>query len=345
MQALFLVGEQRSGSNLLRLMISNTREVAAPHPPHILQRIDPLVPVHQELPANQFEQMIEIVCQLVEKNPVPWLNTKLDRKEVRRRCRKNHVIAIYGAVMDIYAESNNASKWMCKSMQNIRWAHHLDEYFQTNKYIYLHRDPRDVALSFSKAVIGEKHPYFSAQQWKYLQRLCLDARARLSTDRFFTISYDQLINDTESTLRNLCGYLQIEFKKDMMHFYDSEEARNTAASSSLWENVTKPIMHHNSNKFLRELPQEYIRIVESIAGEEMDELGYKRMFVAKGEELSFTPKQIEEFRRENERKKLEQLKRTDPEDLKKRKLQDAVIEKLSSLVKSWSLEHQTERIV
>lgn len=340
MQALFLVGEQRSGSNLLRLMISNSHEIAAPHPPHILQRINPVVPIHQILTDQQFEQMVEIVCLLVEKNPVPWLNTVLHRDNVIRRCREKHVIAIYGAVMDIYAESNGAHKWMCKSMQNIRWAEHLNDYFKTNKYIFLHRDARDVALSFSKAVIGEKHPYYNGKQWSELQRLCLNARAGLPTDRFFTISYVELINETESTLRNLCGFLHIEFKPEMMQFYESEEARNTAASSSLWENVTKPIMHHNSNKFLKELSQEQVRIVESVAGRELDDLGYQRVFVQQGQEIPFTQKQIDEFKRENDRLKKEQSAKTDPEDARKRKIQESVLDELKEIVKQWEMKEE-----
>lgn len=318
-------------------MISNSHEIAAPHPPHILQRIDPVVPISQILTDTQFDQMVEIVCRLVEKNPVPWLNTILDRGEVKSRCREKHVIAIYGAVMDIYAESNGARKWMCKSMQNIRWANPLNDYFKTNKYIFLHRDARDVALSFSKAVIGEKHVYFCARQWSELQRLCLDARAKLPTDRFFTISYVELINETESTLRNLCGFLHVEFKPEMMRFYDSEEARNTAASSSLWENVTKPIMHHNSNKFLKELTQDDVRIIESVAGKEMDELGYQRVFVEKGEEIQYTAKEIEGFARENDRLKKEQSAKTDPEDARKRKIQEAVLIEMKDIVKEWNV--------
>lgn len=335
MQALFLVGEQRSGSNLLRLMISNTHEVAAPHPPHILQRIDPIVPVAQILDDKKFDQLVEIVCQMIEKNPVPWLNTTLDRGDVKKRCSEKHVIAIYGAVMDIYAESNQSQKWMCKSMQNIRWASGLNDYFKTNKYIFLHRDARDVALSFSKAVIGEKHVYFIAKQWCDLQRLCLDARAKLPTDRYFTISYNQLTNETESTLRNLCGFLSTEFKPEMMSFYNSEEAKNTAASSSLWENVTKPIMHQNSNKFLKELTQDQVRIVESVAGKELDELGYQRVYVAKGEEIIYSQKQIEEFTRDNDRMKKEQSEKTDPEDARKRKIQEGVLTELKEIVKNW----------
>lgn len=338
MQALFLVGEQRSGSNLLRLMISNSHEIAAPHPPHILQRIDPIIPVHKLLDDDKFNHMVEIVCRLVETNPVLWLNTTLNRDEVKRRCREKHVIAIYGAVMDIYGESNGARAWLCKSMQNIRWADQLNHYFGNNKYIYLHRDGRDVALSFSKAVIGEKHVYCIAKQWAELQRLCLDARANLPTDRYFTVSYTELTEETESTLRNMCAFLGIEFMPEMMEFYDSQEAKNTAVASSLWENVTKPIMHHNYNKFLKEMPEEQIRIFESVAGNELDELGYERFFVKKGEEMQFTAEQIAEFNTENDRLKKEQSKKTDPEDMENRKRQEQVLIDLKQMAKDWSKE-------
>ena len=41
MRPICIIGEQRSGSNFLRLMLSQAG-VAAPHPPHILKRMLPL---------------------------------------------------------------------------------------------------------------------------------------------------------------------------------------------------------------------------------------------------------------------------------------------------------------
>ena len=42
MKAVFIVGEQRSGSNLLRLMLAQAG-IAASHPAHLLTRMMPLV--------------------------------------------------------------------------------------------------------------------------------------------------------------------------------------------------------------------------------------------------------------------------------------------------------------
>ena len=53
MQAIFMVGEQRSGSNLLRLILNESSNIAAPHPPHILQRMMPLLPAYGNLNNNK----------------------------------------------------------------------------------------------------------------------------------------------------------------------------------------------------------------------------------------------------------------------------------------------------
>ena len=50
---IFMIGTQRSGSNLLRLMLNELPRIAAPHPPHILQRLMPLVPNYGDLEQRE----------------------------------------------------------------------------------------------------------------------------------------------------------------------------------------------------------------------------------------------------------------------------------------------------
>jgi hypothetical protein len=40
------IGTQRSGSNLLRVMLNQLPEISAPHPPHILKTFFPLLPLY-----------------------------------------------------------------------------------------------------------------------------------------------------------------------------------------------------------------------------------------------------------------------------------------------------------
>ncbi len=331
MQAIFMVGEQRSGSNLLRLILNESSSVAAPHPPHILQRMMPLLSVYGDLNnSNSFKKLIDDVCRLVELNPVPWDKIKLNRKEIFKRCNENSLIAVYGAIMDLYAEAHGAKAWMCKSMQNIHWADEINQYFNNPKYVYLYRDPRDVTLSFTKAVIGEKHPYFIAKQWNELQELCISQIN--GTESMFPISYEDLLENPEKIVKELCHFLEIEFSKNMLDFHTSKEAERSAKSSSLWENLSQPIKSNNSKKFMNELTTQEIEIIESITGDVMDTLGYERAVINKGNELAFSSDDIERFTEENSKAKIQKSSQVDPNDLKRRKIQAGFINQIAEMV-------------
>lgn len=332
MQSIFMVGEQRSGSNLLRLILNESSNIAAPHPPHILQRMMPLLPIYGDLNNNKaFTKLIDDTCRLVELNPVPWDKVKLNRKEVLKRCSERSLVAVYGVIMDIYAEANNATAWMCKSMQNIQYAEEINHHFDAPKYIYLYRDPRDVTLSFTKAVIGDKHPYFIAKQWNKLQELCIEQMTKSGSGTVFPISYEKLLDNPEEIVKQLCEFLNIEFSPNMLDFHTSKEAERSAKSSSLWENLSQPIKSNNSRKFLNELTTEEIQIIESICGDVMDILGYERTQILKGKELEFTENDIDSFKQQNEAAISKNTSSIDPEDLKRRKLQTGFINKISQL--------------
>jgi len=103
------------------------------------------------------------------------------------------------------------------------------------------------------------------------------------------------------------------------------EAKKAATASNLWENVTKPIMKNNSRKFLAQTSEEDLRIFESVAGTSLDELGYDRVLVQKGEEVQFSADQIAAFDAENARLKKLAWETLDEDDRKRRAEQQAVL--------------------
>lgn len=329
MKRFLMVGEQRSGSNLLRVMINQSGAIAAPHPPHILQRMTPLLPFYGDLADDtRFAALVDDVCRLVEANPVAWEGVeRFDRGQVAERCRERSLVAVFSAVMDLHAEANDRQGWLNKSMQDIRWAEAIDAYHDDARYLYLHRDGRDVALSFTKAVVGDKHLYHIARQWAELQRLCLAERERVG-GRMFTLGYERLIADPEPILRELCDFLEVPFRVEMLDFHRSGEASRTADSSSLWGNLNRSLMSDNANKFLREFDEQQVRMIENVAGDALDALGYERVFVRPGEEQRYGDEEIAKFDRLNEAMKARIHAKTDPQDAERRRRQQAVIESI-----------------
>jgi hypothetical protein len=325
-QPIFMIGTQRSGSNLLRLMLNQLSEIASPHPPHILERLSPLLKYYGDLYLNgSFHLLAEDVCQLVELNPVAWEGVRLDVDDVLSRCRENSLVALHGAVYDVCAESWNAQTWCCKSLANINYVEEIERYFDDPRYIFLYRDGRDVALSFQKAVVGEKHIYHIAKGWAKTQERALTLLDQIGNDRLIMVSYEELTTKSETTMRRLCEFLNVEYSNRMLEFHASDEARRAAVSSTLWNKVTQPVMQNNSKKFLRESSESEIRIFESIAGHVLDRLGYERVHVAQGEELTFSEQEIIQFSYENERIKKLLREQVNEDDRSRRERQENLL--------------------
>ncbi len=323
---IFMIGTQRSGSNLLRLMLNELPRIAAPHPPHILQRLMPLVANYGDLEKREnFAQLVDDVCRLVELNPVPWEGVTLNRLDIQLRCRRHTLMAVYRAVYDVMAKAWEARSWCCKSLANIQYLPQIEEHFRSPRYIYLYRDGRDVACSFRKAVVGEKHFYHIAKEWAAAQRLALEMRERIGSSRFIGISYESLTREPELTMRLLCKFLGVRFSPSMLEFYKSDEAKRAAESSELWGNVAKPIMADNTRKFLRDASQDDIRIFETVAGDVLSALNYERMYVPQGAKAVFSREEIRRFDAENLRLKEEVLQRASAEDLKRRDRQSGLM--------------------
>ncbi len=329
MMPIFMIGTQRSGSNLLRLMLNQLPEIAAPHPPHILQRMTPLMPGYGDLSSDKnFTRLIEDVCCLVELNPVPWHGVVLDRAALLRRCRERSLMAVYEAAYDVCAGVKGAKTWCCKSLANINYVSQIEAYFGEPRYIYLYRDGRDVALSFQKAIVGEKHIYSIAKEWRATQELALMIECQIDPSRFLRVSYEDLTGKPRRTAESICNFLGAPCRESMMEFHRSDEAKRAASSSELWVNVVHPVIGNNTSKFLREVSEQDIRIFESVAGSVLDRLGYDRVYVKKGEEMVLTQDEITLFEALNKKMKEKMHRAANPADIARRDQQMALIQRI-----------------
>ena len=328
-----MIGTQRSGSNLLRVMMKELGNISAPHPPHILERFVPLLPAFGDLsiPEN-FYKLVEYVCQLVECNPVSWTEDgfTLSGEEIVQRCEESSLAEVFRVIYDMLAEHERAAMWMCKSMANIHYTDLLEERIKPF-YIHLYRDGRDVALSFKKAIVGEKHIYALASQWKQEQDLSLSLFRMLGTGRVLQIKYEELLAAPQREMKRICSALGLTYTDKVMDYYKSGESKKTAQSGKMWENVEKPVISDNYNKFRKELSEEDILLFERVAGDTLVALGYSLCFPGQAQQR-FTKDELDFYKSENKRMKQESLLRQSPEDIAKRKRQDELLRKIKSMM-------------
>lgn len=320
-----IIGTQRSGSNLLRLMINELDGVVAPHPPHILKTFMPMMNQYGDLGVEEnFQQLVDDVCRLVETNPVVWEHVKLDRELIQKGAVARNLIEVFRIVYEQMALANGASHWCCKSMANVKFADQLEDNGLRPLYIRLVRDGRDVAASFKKVAVGEKHIYHLAKYWQELQKKSEDLVNRVGLERAITVRYEDLIDRPEEVMSMVCSFLGLPYSNQVFNYFQSEESRHTAASGFMWANVTQPILKNNTQKYKTVLTEKEVEIFESIAGEMLEKNAYQ---ISRHEPLIFTPEKIKKFDMENENLKRSTLQQEHLQmDLQKRASQEALIE-------------------
>lgn len=306
-------------------MLNQLPEISAPHPPHILKTFIPLLPGYGDLskPEN-LERLTQDACTWVNINPVSWEPYVADPVVVAGQRKTDDLLGSFVAISEGKARSEGAEIWCCKSMETVAYVHELEQAGLKPLYIHLFRDGRDVALSFMKAVVGPKHMYALAKKWEIEQRLAVQLSKEMPQDRFFSLKYEDLIDHPEAELKRLCAAIGVPFREEMLSYFQSGESERTARAGRMWENLSKPVMSANKEKFLRELTQEQLEVFEQVAGDMLTELGYRRVTSAAGHK-PFTAEQLDHFSRENKRLMELALLQADPEDLRRRKPQEDLL--------------------
>ena len=311
------IGTQRSGSNLLRLMLNQHEEISAPHPPHILQTFMPILPRYGDLSLRRNRyQLVDDVCNWVECNPVKWTNVIFDRDEIV--AATSSLLEIFVHLYQLKREADQASIWCCKSTFNIDYTTFLEQRIKPF-YIYLYRDGRDVATSFQKAYVGPKHVYHIAQKWHQEQMKVYLFLKTLEATRFISVSYEALTSEPKYTLTAICEKLGVDFDQNMLDYFTSQESVETSQSGKMWANVAKPIIANNTQKYLQLLTAQEIQIFEGIAADSLNNFGYKVHTAI--EQVTWTEDDILAFDQINNQKMEETIRNSSVIEQSKRQCQ------------------------
>lgn len=290
----FIVGTERSGSNLLRLLLNELSEIAVPHPPHLMRDLGPVVHRYGDLRVDKnFRRLIRDAIKLVDLHFAPW-PIRPSADQIFKRASKRTLYSIYAEIYEQYRASAGKERWGCKSTFMINHVGEILRHHRKPQFIHLVRDPRDVAVSARSSVFCHYHPYYVSQLWTREQKLALEWASKLDSSTWFTLRYEDLIARPTVELRRLCKFLGARYSASMLRFFEKPTARQLAGLSRSWQNVGQPVLKRNAGKYMGELSVREIALIESVAGNVMAEFGYKTQ--TESEEHLRDPSTLQEFR-------------------------------------------------
>jgi len=272
---IYIIGTERSGSNLLRVILNVHSRIDIPHPPHIMRYFHPLAPGYDDLtdPAS-LGHLTDDVMRLIDTHIYPW-DVEIDRERVVAEARPKTLLGVFAAIQEQHLEASGKARWGCKSTFMV---HHVDDALERDpgaRFIWLVRDPRDVAVSSRKSVFSPFHPMHTAQLWTDQQAQALALEARLGNN-LLRLRYEDLLAEPEARIREVCTFLEEDFEPGMLEYDQTPAARKGAVLSESWQNTGRPLLKNNAGKYKTALTSGELASVEATAGAMMDTLGYPR---------------------------------------------------------------------
>ncbi|MBM4392971.1 MAG: sulfotransferase [Deltaproteobacteria bacterium] len=273
-QPIYILGTERSGSNLVRLILNSHPRMAVAHPPHAVRYFTPLMPAYGDLAReDNFRALVRDVLRLLEVHVHPW-NLAIDAERVVHEARPRDALGITAALYDQYREAHGKARWACKSTFMVEHVAAILARDPGAKLLLLVRDPRDVAVSSRDSVFSSFHPFFTARLWDAQQRTGLAWVERLPPSTMRVVHYEALVREPECTVRELCSFIEEDFHPDMLRFFETQEAQRSGALSESWRRTAEPIRDDTVARWKGALSDAEVRLVESACGDTMSRLGY-----------------------------------------------------------------------
>ena len=267
----FIISCGRSGSTLLSRMLNQHPRIAVSGESHLFNIFYPWLAYYGNLSDRQNQERLvtDILSTFHIRNWTPPLN----KEQVLARIVSPNFTGVVEAVMKAWADSQGKPRWGEKTPQHVYFWREILECFPQGKIVHIVRDGRDVAASFIRAQFGPKTYYSAAKRWVRELEEIDQLKVAVHPDRFFELSYEDLLDHPMEQLSKLCDFLGEPCFPGMLEFYKSDPSNYVENINLI--NLKQPLMQENKQKWRKQMKAGDLRIVEAVAWKTLKEYGYE----------------------------------------------------------------------
>lgn len=265
----FIVGVQRSGTTLLRLILNAHSEIAIPEEASFLKPLLKSSWIRQTI-TNQKREKVISYLENNEQFKLWNFNREPFFKEIAQK-KPTSLTEIIEAMYSSYASFEGKPRWGDKSLffGKIELLH---EMFPNALFIHIVRDGRDVFDSWRKMDTNKSHPTVMALDWKTKIKFIEKATKNIPAENMLVVRYEDLLSHPEIALKDICNFLNIEFEEKMLAFHQSSNKYIGKHHSDL---IFKPIDDSNTNKWKKRLTAKETIMYQMLAGKILNKYKYE----------------------------------------------------------------------
>lgn len=267
----FLVGNDRSGTTMLRLILDRS-DVAVP--PESMFLAD-FAPIRRGGGLDDAERAARFTRQVWAHPRVRAWKLEGDPPPVPAGLTHEQAYRFaVSAPFEAYAATQGKSRWGDKTPLYLRFVDELHEIWPEARFVVLVRDGRDVALSVKRVPFGANNAWAAAHTWSHGIRLGQEAE-RNYPDRVLTVRYEDLVAEPGRHVARLCEFLGLPFEDDMLAIERTDPAKIHKDQADWFTNVWAGINASAVGKWKHGMTARDQRVFSSVAGAELEALGYE----------------------------------------------------------------------
>jgi hypothetical protein len=262
----FIVGNDRSGTTMLRLILDRGPDVAIP--PESMFLTDFASAFDQGVPGAAFMEQVwnhpKVRLWQLPGAPPP-VPPGLGAQDAYR--------FIAEAPFKSYAARHGKARWGDKTPHYVHHVDHLLRVWPRARFVVLVRDGRDVALSLRRMPFGPNNAWAAAQWWA--RGIRAGERAQLEhPGAVLTVRYEDLAGDPEREVPRICEFLALSYAPEMLALERADRSKIVPEQASWFPTIFDGISTGAVGRWRHEMSQRDQRLFAALAGPELARLGY-----------------------------------------------------------------------
>ena len=276
-KVIFLLSSERSGSNLLTKVLNGHKDICGPSTKHLFSIVLRNIFRYGDYSKSKnWSKLVNDTITIINSTFSEWrIHFKV--KDVNKNVKVGDLGKLLLFFYKKEARFTKKKHLFIKENHLYEFFPYLQKLYPNAFYIYLTRDPRDMAISWQNNPNHLGGILCGANQWKFDNQRFLLIENIIEKNKIYRIKYENLLKNFKKETKKLINFLSIEYDDSIKFFYKDETAILNSSKTKAWKNISKKIITDNSNKFLKILSSKQVSLIEKITNNEMRYLNYKML--------------------------------------------------------------------
>jgi hypothetical protein len=272
----FIIGFQRSGTTLIRMMLDSHPDVAIPlDTVGLWSRYAARLEEYGDL--NVAADRDRLIADLLNEERIALWRMNASVSDVAGAIHKPGWPGIIDAMHCVYASSKGKTIWGDKDPGNMTRIDQLVSWFPGARFLHIIRDGRDACLSQLEQSFGFNDVLPCAVAWREEVTWVRRIGRILGAERYFEFRYEDLVRNPEPALQHICAFLGLPFDPSMLRYHERVADSIPDSKRHIWPLIGEPPRASNAEVWRSRMTPSTRTCFEKRAGPLLAELGYETL--------------------------------------------------------------------